>query len=77
MLDSGFVDSFRHLNPDLTGAYTFWSYMRNSRAKNVGWRLDYALLSERLLNSLVDNKINDDVVCSDHAPITLLINIDL
>ncbi|XP_053599930.1 DNA repair nuclease/redox regulator APEX1 isoform X2 [Plodia interpunctella] len=75
LLGDGFVDTFRHLYPDKTGAYTFWTYMKNSRSKNVGWRLDYFIVSERLLPSLCDNVIRDQVYGSDHCPITLFLHL--
>ncbi|CAG4941506.1 unnamed protein product [Colias eurytheme] len=75
LLGDGFVDTFRHLNPDKTGAYTFWSYMFNSRSKNVGWRLDYFIMSERLLHSLCDSVIRDKVYGSDHCPISLFLHL--
>jgi len=73
LLEAGFVDSYRHLYPDLTGAYTFWTYMMNSRAKNVGWRLDYFVLSERLLPNLCESAIRSQVPGSDHCPVTLFL----
>ncbi|KAM9328595.1 DNA repair nuclease APEX1 isoform 1-T1 [Pholidichthys leucotaenia] len=73
LLASGFVDSFRELYPEQTSAYTFWTYMMNARSKNVGWRLDYFVLSSSLLPSLCDSKIRNKVMGSDHCPITLLI----
>uniref|UniRef100_A0A8D0G5X9 DNA repair nuclease/redox regulator APEX1 n=1 Tax=Sphenodon punctatus TaxID=8508 RepID=A0A8D0G5X9_SPHPU len=73
LLDAGFTDSFRHLYPDTPYAYTFWTYMMNSRAKNVGWRLDYFLLSHGLLEALCDSKIRSGAMGSDHCPITLLL----
>ncbi|KAL0839814.1 hypothetical protein ABMA28_016442 [Loxostege sticticalis] len=75
LLGDGFVDTFRHLNPDKTGAYTFWTYMMNSRSKNVGWRLDYFIVSERLLPSLCDSVIRDGVYGSDHCPISLFLHL--
>ncbi|XP_063635841.1 DNA-(apurinic or apyrimidinic site) endonuclease [Cydia splendana] len=75
LLGDGLVDSYRHLRPDDTGAYTFWTYMSNARAKNVGWRLDYFLLSERLLPSLCDSVIRSEVYGSDHCPITLFLHV--
>ncbi|KAG7168515.1 DNA-(apurinic or apyrimidinic site) endonuclease-like [Homarus americanus] len=74
LLAAGFVDSFRHLYPDKTAQYTFWTYMFNCRAKNVGWRLDYFVLSERLVPQLCDNIIRDSLYGSDHCPITLLMH---
>ncbi|XP_076304779.1 DNA repair nuclease APEX1-like [Tachypleus tridentatus] len=73
LLNEGFIDSFRTLYPDAKGAYTFWTYMMNARAKNVGWRLDYFVLSSRLRSKLCDSIINKDVLGSDHCPITLTI----
>ncbi|XP_034940303.1 DNA-(apurinic or apyrimidinic site) lyase [Chelonus insularis] len=73
-LTEGFIDSFRHLYPDRTDAYTFWSYFANSRAKNIGWRLDYFLVSERIKNKVCDVVIRSDVFGSDHCPIVLYAN---
>ena len=75
LLSDGYVDSFRHLYPTLIDQYTYWSYMRNSREKNVGWRLDYFVLAKALLPNLVDNMIRPKVIGSDHCPIVLLLNI--
>ncbi|XP_037317552.2 DNA-(apurinic or apyrimidinic site) endonuclease isoform X2 [Pungitius pungitius] len=71
LLESGFTDSFRELYPEQANAYTFWTYMMNSRGKNVGWRLDYFLLSSSLLPGLCDSKIRNKALGSDHCPITL------
>lgn len=71
LLESGFIDSFRHLYPDLTGQYTFWSNMGNCRAKNVGWRLDYFILSSQLEPKLCDSVICPQIMGSDHCPITV------
>jgi len=73
LLGAGFVDSFRHFYPKKEGAYTFWTYMMNSRAKNTGWRLDYFLVSERLAPRLADCAIRNQVYGSDHCPLTLLL----
>ncbi|NXE71594.1 APEX1 lyase, partial [Calcarius ornatus] len=73
LLDSGFVDSFRHLYPEARGAFTFWTYLGAARARNVGWRLDYAVVSRRLLGALCDCKIRNGVQGSDHCPITALL----
>uniref|UniRef100_A0A6M2CTQ2 DNA-(apurinic or apyrimidinic site) endonuclease n=1 Tax=Rhipicephalus microplus TaxID=6941 RepID=A0A6M2CTQ2_RHIMP len=75
LLDAGFVDSFRHLYPDKKGAYTFWTYMMNARAKNVGWRLDYFILSNALERNISDSLIHSEVMGSDHCPVVLLLNI--
>lgn len=74
LLSLGFVDTFRHFYPELTGAYTFWSYMGNARSKNVGWRLDYFLVSQRFMKHVKDNVIRSTVMGSDHSPIVLFLN---
>ena len=71
LLDSGFTDTFRHLYPDVTGAYTWWSYMFNSRAKNAGWRIDYFVASNRLASKITNAAIHADVMGSDHCPVEL------
>ncbi len=71
LLDSGFTDSFRYLYPDATGAYTWWSYMFNARAKNTGWRIDYFLVSDRLAERIGEASIHADVLGSDHCPVGL------
>jgi exodeoxyribonuclease-3 len=71
LLSNGYFDSFRYLYPTKSAAYTFWSYLRNSRASNVGWRLDYFVMSEKLKENLVDNCIRSEVMGSDHCPIVL------
>jgi exodeoxyribonuclease-3 len=71
LLQAGFTDSFRYLYPDKTDAYTWWSYMMNARARNIGWRIDYFLLSDRLRESVKDATIHCDVMGSDHCPIGL------
>ncbi|KAM9705819.1 DNA repair nuclease APEX1 isoform 1-T1 [Menidia menidia] len=71
LLAAGFLDAFRQLYPEQANAYTFWTYMMNARAKNVGWRLDYFLLSSSLLPGLCDCKIRNQALGSDHCPITL------
>ena len=75
LLKAGFIDTFRHLNPDQEGAYTWWSYMFNARIKNVGWRIDYFLVSERIKDLIQDAQIYSDVMGSDHCPIGLEIAI--
>ncbi|KAL5271726.1 hypothetical protein ACHWQZ_G000063 [Mnemiopsis leidyi] len=71
-LDSGFVDSFRHFHPDQTGAYTFWTYMANARKRNVGWRIDYFVVSKRFVDRIAASMIREKVMGSDHCPIMLL-----
>ncbi|MFZ5987460.1 MAG: exodeoxyribonuclease III [Bacillota bacterium] len=73
LLDSGFIDTFRFFYPDKKDAYTWWSYMFNARAKNVGWRIDYFCVSQRLSESLAEASIHADVLGSDHCPVELVI----
>ncbi len=69
LLDSGFVDTFRHIHPDEKDAYSWWSYRYRAREKNLGWRIDYFLISERLLPRLDEAGIRCDIVGSDHCPV--------
>ena len=69
LLACGFTDSFRKLNPNTTGAYTWWSYMFNARANNAGWRIDYFLVSDRLADKITATPIYSDVMGSDHCPV--------
>lgn len=69
LLDAGFVDTFRALHPDLTGAYSWWSYRSNARANNSGWRIDYFLVSEALRKNVVEASIYSEVFGSDHCPV--------
>ncbi|ANS73460.1 exodeoxyribonuclease III [Paenibacillus yonginensis] len=71
LLESGFVDTFRHFYPDATDVYSWWSYMMKVRERNIGWRIDYFLASERLLPLLRDAKIDTAILGSDHCPIIL------
>jgi len=73
MIDIGFVDTFRKLHPE-TIKYSWWSYRFNSRAKNVGWRLDYALASESLMDQVKEAFILNDHMGSDHCPIGIELN---
>ena len=75
LLDAGFVDSFRHLHPDKADAYSWWSYMFSARAKNVGWRIDYFLVSERIKGKITAAEIHSDVLGSDHCPVVLEIDL--
>ncbi len=75
LLASGFTDTFRYLYPDQKDAYTWWSYMFKSRERNVGWRIDYFLVSNRIADKIVDAKIFPDVMGSDHCPVGLEIDI--
>ena len=71
LLSAGFVDIFRKLNPTLTGAYTWWSYLRKARLTNAGWRIDYFLISERLTEQVINATIEKEIFGSDHCPVTL------
>lgn len=71
LLDSGFVDTFRHLHPDAADRYSWWSYRFHAREKNVGWRIDYFLVSRRLAPHIAAADIHDDIMGSDHCPVSL------
>ncbi len=71
LLACGFIDTYRHFCPDREGAYSWWSYMYNSRENNVGWRIDYFLADERLTPRLTGADILSDVMGSDHCPVSL------
>jgi len=75
LLQSGFTDSFRYLYPDKTDAYTWWSYMFNAREKNIGWRIDYFLVSDRIRDKIRDAGMFSEVYGSDHCPVFLEIDI--
>ena len=74
-LEAGFTDSFRHLYPDVTGAYTWWSYMFKAREKNAGWRIDYFIVSNRIADKITATPIYKDTLGSDHCPVGLEIEI--
>lgn len=71
LLEAGFVDTFRSLHPDLEGAYSWWSYRGNARARNTGWRIDYFLVSEALRDRIESASIYSEVLGSDHCPVGL------
>ncbi|PWW31855.1 exodeoxyribonuclease-3 [Cytobacillus oceanisediminis] len=75
LLHSGFVDSFRYKYPEAEGAYTWWSYMAKVRERNIGWRIDYFIVSERLQEKINDAQIHCDIMGSDHCPIALELDI--
>ena len=75
LLDAGFTDTFRSLYPDLEGAYSWWSYRFSARKNNTGWRIDYFVVSERLMEQVTDAAILPDVLGSDHCPVTLDVTI--
>ncbi len=71
LLSSGFTDSFRQLYPELTGAYSWWSYRYNARANNAGWRIDYFIVSDRLVPQITGAAIHPEITGSDHCPVEL------
>ena len=71
LLDAGFTDTFRYLNPDATGVYSWWSYRFNARANNAGWRIDYFLTSNSLQPRITAAEIHNEVFGSDHCPVEL------
>ena len=71
LLSAGFVDTFRALHPDATGAYTWWSYLRKARLTNAGWRIDYFVTSARLKENIAAATIHADIYGSDHCPVGL------
>ena len=74
LLACGFTDSFRHLHPNESGAYTWWSYMFNARKNNAGWRIDYFLVSSRISGRILSTPIYSDILGSDHCPVGLELN---
>jgi len=75
LLESGFTDTFRHLYPDLEGAYTWWSYKSFARERNAGWRIDYFVVSTRLTNKIKEAKIYSEIHGSDHCPVGLTLSL--
>ena len=75
LLDNGFVDSFRYLYPDKEECYTWWSYMFHAREKNVGWRIDYFIVSQKIKERIEEAEIYQDILGSDHCPVGLEIKL--
>ena len=75
LLSSGFSDSFRALYPDAAGRYSWWSYRFAARQRNAGWRIDYFIVSERLMPAVRDSLILDSVMGSDHCPVGLILEV--
>ena len=73
LLSSGFTDTFRHLNPDLEGAYSWWSHRLPAREKNAGWRIDYFIVSNRLTDKIKSATIHNEIYGSDHCPVELVL----
>ncbi|MED4229243.1 exodeoxyribonuclease III [Neobacillus cucumis] len=74
LLGAGFIDSFRHFYPDQVGAYTWWSYMNKVRERNIGWRIDYFIVSDSIKERLKNAEIHCNVMGSDHCPVVLELN---
>ena len=74
LLNAGFADTFRHLHPTQEGIYSWWSYRFHAREKNVGWRIDYFLTSQRLLPQVSEANILTDIMGSDHCPVELVLH---
>ncbi len=72
---AGYLDSFRYFYPEVTGAYSWWSYLYHARENNAGWRIDYFLVSQKLESFLEDAKIHSEVMGSDHCPVELLLRV--
>ena len=75
LLNSGFTDTYRYLYPNKTDVYTWWSYMFKAREKNIGWRIDYFIVSDSIKNKIKESYIYSDVLGSDHCPVGLDIDI--
>ena len=75
LLNSGFIDTFRYKYPDVREKYSWWSYMFHARENNAGWRIDYFIVSDRIKDRIIDSKIHDEILGSDHCPIELDIDI--
>ena len=75
LLSSGFADTFRRLHPDTTGAYSWWSYRLHARQNNAGWRIDYFIVSERLMDKVTKADIWSEITGSDHCPVVLDIDV--
>lgn len=71
LLKAGYIDTFRYLYPEVTGAYSWWSYRFKAREKNAGWRIDYFVVSERIKNKIQKAEIRTEVMGSDHCPVVL------
>ena len=71
VLSSGFTDTWRSLNPDVEGVYSWWSYRFNARKNNAGWRIDYFIVSDRIVDQITDAKIHTEIFGSDHCPVEL------
>jgi exodeoxyribonuclease III len=77
LLSEGFTDTFRYLYPNRTDAYTWWSYMNKVRERNIGWRIDYFIVSDLIVDAIINSEIHSDILGSDHCPIVLELNENL
>lgn len=75
LLAAGFTDTFRHFNPTLEGVYSWWSYRFHAREKNVGWRIDYFIVSDRLAPRIQEAAIHSEIFGSDHCPVELQLDL--
>ena len=75
LLEAGFVDSFRHLHPELTDHYTWWSYMSRVRERNIGWRIDYFIVQSSIADKIKAASIHSEIMGSDHCPISVEIDL--
>lgn len=75
LLEAGFTDAFRHLYPDVEGAYSWWSYRFNARKNNTGWRIDYFVVSDRIADKIKEVTIHSDIFGSDHCPVSMEIDL--
>ena len=75
LIEAGFTDSFRYLYPEKENEYTWWSYMGHAREKNIGWRIDYFIVSKEIENKIKEAKIYQEILGSDHCPVELEIEI--
>ena len=75
LLDAGYTDTFRHLYPDAEDRYSWWSYITKARDRNAGWRIDYFVVSDDLNDAIIEADIRDDILGSDHCPVTLELDI--
>ena len=75
LLDSGFIDTYRHFYPNKEGAYSWWSYRFNAREDNAGWRIDYFVMSDKLKSLIINSDIYNEIMGSDHCPVGLTLDI--
>ncbi|WP_216828556.1 exodeoxyribonuclease III [Alkalihalobacterium elongatum] len=76
LLSNGFIDTFRYLYPDRVETYTWWSYMNKVRERNIGWRIDYFIVSDQLKDKIMDSEIHCDILGSDHCPVVLKLDVN-